>query len=152
MLDVHKTFSDAQTCFWTGNLYPKCSQRNLKKPKGAKDDPQKEVPDPATTIPGDFSLDQVLKGFEFSEEHMGTTVRIVAYAEDSAQVAVAAAAKAQKFARDRAKRKNRSHRQRQWRQQQGQQDLWEQSASSSTKPSDHSQEAGGAWGSYSKLV
>lgn len=36
----------------------------------SKDDPRKNVPDPGSTIPGDFSLDQVLKGFEFSEERV----------------------------------------------------------------------------------
>jgi hypothetical protein len=36
----------------------------------SKNDPRKNVPDPGSTIPGDFTLDQVLKGFEFSEERV----------------------------------------------------------------------------------
>jgi hypothetical protein len=36
----------------------------------SKNDPPENVPDPASTIPGDFTLDQVLKGFEFSEERI----------------------------------------------------------------------------------
>ena len=35
-----------------------------------KEDPRKNVPDPGSTIPGDFTLDQVLKGFEFSEDRV----------------------------------------------------------------------------------
>jgi len=36
----------------------------------SKNDPPKNVPDPGSTIPGDFTLDQVLKGFEFSEDRI----------------------------------------------------------------------------------
>jgi hypothetical protein len=36
----------------------------------SKNDPPKNVPDPGSTIPGDFTIDQVLKGFEFSEDRI----------------------------------------------------------------------------------
>ena len=36
----------------------------------SKNDPPKNVPDPGSTIPGDFTIDQVLRGFEFSEDRI----------------------------------------------------------------------------------
>lgn len=36
----------------------------------SKNEPPKNVPDPGSTIPGDFTIDQVLKGFEFSEDRI----------------------------------------------------------------------------------